>query len=156
MRFLLYIKPDAVQYNIFYQSFNRKVMDMATAIICAVLAVVVFFGVRSYRKKMVSGCCGSGSDVAPKKIKVRDRDLNHYTYKKVLKIDGMTCQNCEIHVQNALNSINGVFSKVDLDKKSAQVYMKEEIPDGLLRKAVAEVGYTVMVISKIQNAESHI
>lgn len=122
---------------------------MATVIICAVLVVIVFLGVRSYRKKMISGCCGSGSDAAPKKIKVQDRDLRHYPYKKVLKIDGMTCQNCVTHVQNALNSLNGAFSKVDLDKKSAQVYMKEEIPDGLLRKTIAEVGYTVMSISEI-------
>lgn len=121
---------------------------MATVIIFIVIAVIVFFGIRNYRKNMVSGCCGSESDAAPRKIRVQDRNLSHYPYKKVLKIDGMTCRNCVIHVQNSLNSLDGVFSKVDLNKKSAKVCMKEEISDQLLRKVVSRVGYTVMSISE--------
>ncbi|WP_407313170.1 cation transporter [Desulfosporosinus sp. SB140] len=124
---------------------------MATIIICILLAVIVFLGIRSYRKKMVSGCCGSDSDAAPKKVRVEDQNLSHYPYEKVLKIDGMTCRNCFTHVQNALNSLDGVFSKADLDKKSAKVYMKEEIPDQLLRKAVLGAGYTVMSVSETRH-----
>jgi Copper chaperone len=115
----------------------------ATVVICIVIAALVVLGVRNYRKNLRSGCCGSGSDAPPKKLRVQDRDLNHYPYEKILVINGMTCNNCVTHVQNALNSLDGVFSRVDLGKKMAVVHMKAELPDQLLRKTVAEAGYTV-------------
>ena len=58
----------------------------------------------------------------------------------------MTCQNCATHIQNALNSLDGVLSKVDFGKKCATVHMKEELPDLLLRKTVSGAGYTVISI----------
>lgn len=116
---------------------------IATVVICIALAGIVVLGLRNYRKKLASGCCGSGGDAAPKKIRVQDRDLKHYPYEKTLYINGMTCKNCITHVQNALNSLDGVFSKVELDKRRAVVHMKEDIPDQLLRKTVAGAGYTV-------------
>jgi copper chaperone len=116
---------------------------VATVVICIVIAALVFLGSRNYRKNLRSGCCGSGSDAPPKRIKVQDRDLSHYPYEKILDINGMTCSNCVTNVQNALNALDGVFSKVSLDQKKAVVHMKENLPDQLLRKTVAEVGYTV-------------
>jgi Cation transport ATPase len=119
-------------------------IDMpATIAICVVIAAAVVFGVLHYRKTMRSGCCGGDSDAAPKRVKVQDRDLSHYPYEKILDIGGMTCQNCATHVQNALNSLNGVYSKVDLGRKKAVVHLKEDLPEPMLRKAVANVGYTV-------------
>lgn len=121
---------------------------MANVLICLVLAGLAFLGIRSYRKKIVSGCCGSDSDTAPKKIRVQDRNLRHYTYAKILEIDGMTCRNCATHVQNVLNSLNDCLAKVNLGEKKARVYMKEDISDQLLRKTVSAAGYTVMSISR--------
>jgi len=120
----------------------------ATVIICVIIATVVVLGVARYRKNLRSGCCGSDSDPAPKKIRARDRNLDHYPYAKILEIDGMTCRNCETHVQNALNSLNDCFAKVNLGEKRARVYMKEDISDQLLRKTVSAAGYTVMSISR--------
>jgi copper chaperone len=119
----------------------------ATVVICIVLAALVVLGVRNYRKNLRSGCCGSGSDAPPKRIRVQDHDLGHYPYEKILSINGMTCSNCVTHVQNALNSLDGVFSKVDLGQKKAVVRIKEDLPDQLLRKTLAEVGYTVGSVS---------
>lgn len=115
----------------------------ATVLICIVLAALVVLGVRRYRKNLRSGCCGSDSDAPTKRTRVQDRDKSHYPYVKILDINGMTCQNCATHVQNALNSLDGVFSKVNLGSKKAVVRMKEDLPDQLLRKTVAEAGYTV-------------
>lgn len=120
---------------------------MVTAIIVILIAAGVVFGLLRYRKNLRSGCCGSDSDPAAKRIKVQDRDPSHYPYVKILGINGMTCQNCVTHVQNALNSLDGVYSKVDLNSKQAVVRMKEELPDQLLRKTVALVGYTVGSVS---------
>jgi copper chaperone len=120
---------------------------VATIVICIVLAVIVVLGVRNYRKNLRSGCCGADSDAAPKKIRVQDRDPGHYPYARILDINGMTCGNCATHVQNALNSLDGVFAKVDLGKKKAVVHMKNDLSDRLLRKTVADAGYTVGSVS---------
>lgn len=119
----------------------------ATIIICVAIVAVMVLGVRRYRKNLRSGCCGSDSDAAPKRLKVQDRDLSHYPYERVLGIEGMTCGNCVTHVQNALNSLSGVYARVDLSRKQAVVHMKEELPDQLLRKTVAGAGYTVGAIA---------
>lgn len=115
----------------------------ATIIICIVLAGIVVLAVRHSRRVLQSGCCGSGDGPAPKKIRVQDRDPSHYPYEKILDIDGMSCRNCAVHVQNALNSLDGVYSEVNLGRKKAVVRMKEELPDQVLRKAVADAGYSV-------------
>lgn len=118
----------------------------ATVIVCVIIAGIVALGIRHFRKSLLSGCCGSGSDPAPKRIRVKDRDLRNYPYEKILDIEGMTCANCVTHVQNALNSLDGVYSRVDLGKKKAVVHMKAELPDKALRKAVSDSGYAVTKI----------
>ena len=50
---------------------------MPTVIICLVLLVIVIFAVRSYLKKLKSGCCGSGGDEV-KRVRPADRDVYHY------------------------------------------------------------------------------
>ncbi|MCO7126814.1 heavy-metal-associated domain-containing protein [Sporolactobacillus shoreicorticis] len=116
---------------------------MATFLIVAFLIILAGFALRSTRKKMRSGCCGSG-DVPVKKIKVHDRNAAHYPYVKTLQIDGMTCQNCVIHIENALNTLDGVLAKASLDKRLATVHMRHPLPADELRRTVSAAGYTVM------------
>ena len=49
---------------------------MSTIIICAILVVICFFGIRSSMKRVSNGCCGTGDDV--KKVKAEDTDISHY------------------------------------------------------------------------------
>lgn len=121
----------------------------STIVICIVMAGIVVLGIRHYRKVLLAGCCGADGDPTPKKLRVYDRDLSHYPYEKILDIDGMSCQNCVTHVQNALNTLDGVYSKVNLGRKKAVVHMKEDLPDEVLRKAVADVGYTVGTVRAV-------
>lgn len=107
---------------------------MATAVICIILVIAVVAGVKSYMKKLRSGCCGASSEPAVKKVKVKDKDPSHYPYQKVLKIDGMTCGNCANRVENALNHLDGVYASVDLMKEEAVVRMKEKVEDQTLKK----------------------
>ena len=92
---------------------------MSTAIICAVLIVIAIIGIKSYAKKLTSGCCGASSQPSVKKMKVRDKDKSHYPYSRLLKVDGMSCGNCASYVENALNSLEGVWAQVDLEKGEA-------------------------------------
>ena len=99
---------------------------------------------RSYRKKLASGCCGA-SDESVKKNKVADKDKSHYPYEKTLVVDGMVCKNCSARVENALNSIDGVWAEADVSSGRVTVRMKREIEDKVLKKAVNDIGaYTVM------------
>lgn len=69
------------------------------------------------------------------------------TMKKTMIVDGMMCQNCVRHVKNALEGVDGVISaNVDLNSKSAEIEMSQEIADEVLFNAVKEEGYTPLEI----------
>lgn len=119
-----------------------------TIIICLVIIVIAIFGIRSYCKRLSSGCCGTGS-ASVKKIKVRDKCVQHYPYVKKLKIYGMVCGNCANRVQNSLNGMENVWAEVNLSEGTALVRMKEEISDDQLKQCVGDSGYTVLSIEKI-------
>lgn len=82
------------------------------------------------------------------KMKVRDKDKSHYPYSLLLKVDGMSCGNCASHVENALNSLEGVWAQVDLEKGEALVRMKQEYGNNELKQAVKDAGYVVYKIEE--------
>lgn len=62
--------------------------------------------------------------------------------KKLLRVEGMMCQNCARHVKEALEGVNGVESvEVNLEAKTAAVAGNAE--DAALKAAVEEEGYKV-------------
>ena len=85
---------------------------MSTIIICAILAVVCFFGIRSSMKRVSNGCCGTGDEV--KKVKAEDTDVSHYPYHYEVEVEGMTCNQCKKRVENAFNEKKGFYAKVNL------------------------------------------
>ena len=108
--------------------------------------VFVILVIRSYKKKLASGCCGA-SDESIKKNKVTDKDKSRYPYKKTLVVDGMVCKNCSTRVENALNSLDGVWADADVSSGKVTVRMKNEIGDKVLKKTVNDIGaYTVMKV----------
>ena len=121
---------------------------MATVMICILILVIAIFGIKSYCKKLSSGCCGASGGKSVKKNKVKDRDPSHYPVKQILYIDGMTCGNCANRVENALNHLDGVYASVDLMKEEAVVRMKEKVEDQTLKKTVAAAGYTVYKVTE--------
>lgn len=122
---------------------------MSTAIIVLLLVLICIFSVKSYLKKLRGGCCGAGGDAPQKKVKVEDRNKEHYPYRAVVTIDGMVCANCATRVENALNSMAGVWAKVDLSKKQAEVLSKAPLEEQAVRSAVRKQGYTVMKFERV-------
>lgn len=117
---------------------------MATAIIIVILVLICIFSVKSYLKKLRGGCCGAGGDGPEKKMKVADRNEANYPYRSVAQIDGMVCGNCATRVENALNSMDGIWAKVDLSRKQATILSKTPLDEQTVRSAVRKQGYTVM------------
>lgn len=121
-------------------------MSAATAVLVLIVLFAVVFGVRNFAKHMATGCCGGGD--VPRRNRVKDRNRDHYPYAATLAIGGMSCRNCAVHVENALNSLDGVWAKVDLDANRATVLMKSQLGDAQLTSPVAAAGYTVRGIER--------
>jgi copper chaperone CopZ len=67
--------------------------------------------------------------------------------KKVIHIEGMSCKHCQMQVESALSSVPGVRKAiVDLKNGTAQVDVSEMVADNVLKKAVADAGYSVTKI----------
>ena len=121
---------------------------MGTIIVILVLAIIVVCAILSIRKRIKYGsaCCGS-HDAAPAKIRVHDKNKAHYPYAYTLTVDGMHCSNCARRVENALNSMDGIWATVNLEKKNVQVLSKNPMEKNQLSKAVSDAGYTVIDFS---------
>jgi len=120
---------------------------MGNIIIGFILAVIVFFAIRSSMKHFrgEGGCCGGGSVPKPKKKKLSGAKV---AQKRIL-IEGMHCENCKNSVESSLNQIDGVVAKVNLKKNVAIVSMSRMIEDEELRRAVEVVDFQVTGIESI-------
>ena len=62
--------------------------------------------------------------------------------KKIIKIEGMSCEHCKKRVEDALSQLEGVKSaKVNLKEKEAVVSLKNDVSDDVLKAKVKEAGY---------------
>ena len=66
--------------------------------------------------------------------------------KKELIVEGMSCGHCSARVEKALNEIDGVQAKVDLESKTASVTLSKEVSDQALIQAVTDAGYEVTAV----------
>jgi len=116
---------------------------MSFANITAIIIIVLLIGLITYpmiRKTLRrETCCGS---VKEKTIK---KHLKHISGKYTLSVEGMRCKNCERQVANAINEIEGLSSKVSLEKKEAiisyeKLPFKEEAID-----AVQKLGFIAYI-----------
>ena len=112
---------------------------MINYIIIAVLAIMVFFMLRSSIKhfKGEGGCCGGGGGIIEDNKKLTSTEIG----SKTISISGMSCDNCRIRVKNALNRIDGLTAEVDLKKSTAELHYSREISDDEIRRAVEDAGY---------------
>lgn len=61
-------------------------------------------------------------------------------------ISGMSCDGCRTNVEKALNNIDGVQAKVELNPPVASITMHTHVPTEKLQKALTEVGdYTISI-----------
>ena len=117
---------------------------MDKLIIAVGLLLIVFAlwqTVQKARGKAKSSCCGSAEAVSAKKVE--DTDVSHYPYRYRLSIDGMMCSNCAKNVENTLNNMNGVWGKVNLGKKEAEVLSKQAVSEENFASALQDSSYTL-------------
>ena len=121
---------------------------MATIIvICAVLliAFAIYSTIGKMRGKAKSGCCGTPEVKAVKKVE--DTDISHYPYTYVIGIEGMHCSNCARSVENALNSMDGIWAGVELGRGRAVARAKREMTESDFAEALQDTTYKVTAFS---------
>ena len=66
---------------------------------------------------------------------------------KTIFIEGMSCGHCSKRVEEALKSVDGVKSVlVSLEEKKAEVVLKRDVSNEILRNAVEDIGFEVKEI----------
>lgn len=113
---------------------------MGNYVVIGILLVITVIAIFSAKKHFRGGgCCGSGGNTIRDKKTLTAPKIG----EKVMTIEGMSCENCEIRVENALNRLEGVSCKVSWKKKTAVVSYSAEITDDLLKATVEKTGYQV-------------
>ena len=116
---------------------------MQNYVIIGILLVVLILAVLRAKKHFKGGgCCGSGGNTIRDKKSLTAPKIG----EKVMTIEGMHCENCEIRVENALNRLDHVACKVSWKKKTAVISYSEEVSDEMLKETVERLGYQVMQI----------
>lgn len=120
---------------------------METAIVLLILFIICIYAVRGSIKHFTgqSACCGGGS--APKKKRKKLSRPVQAAY--VIKVEGMHCNHCKTSVENALNGLEGVLAKVNLEKAEANVQVSGEVAAAEMEEAVKKAGFVVKSIEKV-------
>ncbi len=80
-----------------------------------------------------------------KKIKPKNGLKEDIQMTKTLKIEGMMCGHCEMHVKSALEALDGVASAVVSHKDgTAVITLQKDVPEDTLKQAVESEGYKVL------------
>jgi len=126
-------------------------MDTTSIIIVAVAALLVIYAVwgtvQKIRGKAKSSCCG-GKEAKPLK-KVSDTDKSHYPYKYELLVENMKCSGCAVNVENAINSMDGCWGRVNLGKKTCEVLAKSQYGIEDFRDALKGTSYKVIEVKEL-------
>jgi copper chaperone CopZ len=60
-----------------------------------------------------------------------------------IKVGGMTCHHCAMHVKNSLLKIPGVIdAEINLMEKKATIISKQMIDEKTIEKAIDDAGYS--------------
>ena len=119
---------------------------ISLAILILIAFLICYAVFRSVRRlKNGNTCCGERPEDI-KRINVKDKNKAHYPFFAKASITGMTCSNCAIKVENALNGLDGVWATVRVETQMAVVRAKQPIKESLVRDAIHRAGYGVCCI----------
>ena len=134
---------------------------IATIVLGILIAAAFGYGLRTIYRSFFKGeaaCCDSGGCSGCKgcdmqkalddSYRARVEKIEKFPIHRTIDVDGMTCEKCIYKVVRALEKIDGVqVAAASLEKQSAQVGLKENISDDVLREAISKAGYSAGAIT---------
>lgn len=113
----------------------------AIIVICAIalVAFAIYNTVKRMRGKSKASCCGTAEVKNVKKVE--DMDESHYPYRYEVGIEGMHCSNCARAVENAFNTMDGIWAVVELGRNRAIVRAKQEMAESDFTEALSDTSY---------------
>ena len=121
-------------------------MNASTIIVLLIVIVIAFFALRNSlgHFKGEGDCCGGGGGTLPDTKELEGAKIG----EKIVRIEGMHCENCKNRVERAINRIDGAVAKVNLKKNIAVVSFDREVADEEIRKNIENLDYKVLSIDR--------
>lgn len=119
---------------------------MSTAIICLILIVICIYSIKSYAKKLSHGCCGQESRVSH-----HTRNYKQYPYCYKIWIDGISCQNCLIKIENTFNQDKNNHLHIHSKTHTGTLYTKTPLSHDKIIQTIETLGYKVINIENVIN-----
>lgn len=96
----------------------------------------------------LSSVCVVGNSLRLRAFRTKKENQTKGEHTMKIYVEGMMCNHCKMHVENALNAIDGVQATVDLAGKRADVTLEKDVPETALREAIVKAGYEVKGVEK--------
>ena len=123
---------------------------IATVILGIVIVAIFAIGMRNVYNNFFKGtstCCKSECSGCPMSkmhsdYRTRVEAIEKFKLKKSIDVEGMTCANCTLAVEKALEKIDGVaIAAASVEKQSVQTALDHEVSEDILKEAIRKAGY---------------